>query len=300
MIKSLLTLVFLNLSIWAYEFSSHHNMSAGAIQILDVKVLDFDEVEDIDFKGISDLAYSKKQGLYALSDFGNLFKLELKINNKKIGSVKLLEAYVLRGKKGKVLKKKKSDAEGMIMTPKGLLISFERDPKISLYDFTGNKIKNLALNEELIDINNYQKKNRALEALVLHPKFGIITSPEVPLKNEDKNYHSLYSLYKKWRFKASYKITSMQLLKDNNLLVLERNFSYLKGYTIRLSKVYLNNCKDICKSKELATLKSSDGWNLDNFEGLTYLGENLYLMVSDDNGSLFQKTLLVLFEIKNI
>ena len=293
-------LTLLSLCTWAYEFSSHHNTSVGSIKILDVKVLDFDEVAGIDFKGISDLAYSKKRGLYALSDFGNLFKLELKLNNRKIDSVELLEAYVLRGKKGKALKKKKSDAEGMVMTQEGLLISFERDPKISLYDFTGHKIKNLTLNEELIDIKNYQKKNKALEALTLHPKFGIISSPEIPLKNEDKNYHSLYSLNKKWRFKASYKITSMQLLKDNNLLVLERNFSYLKGYTIRLSKVYLNNCKDICKSEELATLKSSEGWNLDNFEGLTYLGEDLYLMVSDDNGSLFQKTLLVLFEIKNV
>ena len=97
MSKAFAILVLLSLYVGAYEFSPYPNKRVGDIKILDVKVLDFDEAEGIDFKGISDLAYSKKRGLYALSDFGNLFKLELKLNKRKIDSVKLLEAYVLRG-----------------------------------------------------------------------------------------------------------------------------------------------------------------------------------------------------------
>ena len=298
MIKSLLTLIFLVVYVSAYKFSPDNKKAVDSVNILDVKVLDFDSFKGIDFEGLSDLAYNEKRGLYALSDFGNLFKLELKLKNRKIKSVALLEAYRLRGKKGRVLKKKKSDAEGMVMTSKGLVISFERHPKVSLYDFKAKKIKDFALNEDLVEIKNYQKKNKALEALSIHPRFGIITAPEIPLKGEDKTYHTLYALDKKWKFKATYKITSIQLLEDNNLLVLERDFSYLQGYSIRLSKLDIDSCKNICKSKELITLKSSDGWNLENFEGLTRVGENLYLMISDDNGSLFQKTLLVLFEIK--
>ncbi len=43
----------------------------------------------------------------------------------------------------------------------------------------------------------------------------------------------------------------------------------------------------VCRSKNLAVFKSSDGWDLDN----------IYLMISDDNGNMFQKTILTMFEI---
>jgi hypothetical protein len=283
---------------FAYELSPSGQSRSSKIKILDTKVLEFKDLNGIKFEGISDLAYDEERGLYALSDFGRLFKLKLEIKHDKIESVSLQEAYVLKTKKGKKLTKKKSDAEGMVFSDEGLIVSFERHPKVSLFNLQGQKLKNFAINEDLIEIKNYQKKNKALEAVTLHPDFGIITSPEIPLKNEDDNYHKLYALNKTWTFKADYKITSMITLKDKNLLVLERNFSYLRGYDVVLKKVDLNNCKKICESSVLAHLQSSQGWNLDNFEGLTQVGENLYLMVSDDNGSFLQKTLLVLFSIR--
>lgn len=298
MIKQLSLLFSLVFSILAYDFAPNleHNR-LGAIEVLDVKVLDFKALDGIEFKGISDLAYDKDRGLYALSDFGNLYKLDLVIGKHKIKEVHLAETYTLKNKKGKKLKKKKSDSEGMVFSKEGLIISFERHPKISLFSLKGKKLKNFILNEPLVEIKNYQKKNKALEAVTLHPKFGIITAPEVALKKQDENIHTLYALDKKWKFKASYKITSILLLKDNNILVLERDFSYLKGYSILLKKVDIMECEELCKSTVLADFKSTDGWNLDNFEGLAQVGENLYLMVSDDNGSFLQKTLLVLFRI---
>ena len=54
-----------------------------------------------------------------------------------------------------------------------------------------------------------------------------------------------------------------------------------------------------CSSKNLAALKRRDGWKLDNFEGLTRIKDELYLMISDDNGSFFQECIDVLFEIKD-
>ena len=297
MIKLLITLVCLCSVGFSYEFAPTEQKSVGKITILDVKNLDFDSLNGIDFKGVSDLAYDKEKGLFALSDFGYLYKLDLQLKNRKISHISLLNAYVLKNKKGKKLKKKKSDSEGMVFSKKGLIISFERQPKISLFDFQGQKIKNYKLAKELEDIKNYQKKNKALESLVKHPDFGLITAPEISLKGEDKNYHILYSKNRQWKFSASHKITAMELLSDDNLLVLERDFSYLKGYSITLKKVNIMDCKEICKSEILADLKSTQGWNLENFEGLTHLYDNVYLMVSDDNGSFLQKTLLVLFEI---
>lgn len=81
--------------------------------------------------------------------------------------------------------------------------------------------------------------------------------------------------------------------------MLEREYDKktLKG-VIYLTKVYLDECNNgVCNSKQLAKLESKKGYKIDNFEGLTKVAKNRYLMVSDDNESKFQKTLLVLFEI---
>ena len=48
----------------------------------------------------------------------------------------------------------------------------------------------------------------------------------------------------------------------------------------------------------LLRMRSEAGWNLDNFEGLTRLDGDRYLMVSDDNGMPWQHTVFVLFEIR--
>jgi len=280
--------------------STYNYDDISGINILDAKVLSFKSSRGIAFTDISALAYEKSRGLYALSNKGYLFRLELKIEDSKIQRLNLEEALLLKTKKAKPLKKKRRDAEGMAFSEDGLIISFERDPKVSLYDFKGKKIKNIPLPEVLYDIGHYQKKNKALEAVALHPDFGIITAPEAPLKGSDENIHTLYSLSQTWKFKASGNITSIEVMPDNDLLILERDFHLLRGHSITLKKLNIMQCNTgVCPTKTLASLKSTQGWEMDNFEGLTHVKDNMYLMVSDDNGSFFQKCILVLFEVKN-
>jgi len=66
-----------------------------------------------------------------------------------------------------------------------------------------------------------------------------------------------------------------------------------------LKKVPIMECKGTsCAAKTLATLKSSDGWRLDNFEGLTRIRDDIYLMISDDNDSFLQECIVVLFQVR--
>jgi len=303
--RHILLLLCLGLSLTAQmkEISifpqSYNAEDISGIKILDTKELSFEDKNGIEFTDISALAYTKAKGLFALSNKGYLFSLDLHIKDKKIETLNLNKAMVLRTKKSKVLKKKKRDAEGMVINEEGLIISFERRPKVSLYDFTGKKIKNFSLPLVLNDIDNYQKKNKALEAVTFHPDFGIITAPEAPLKHESGGVHTLYSLSHKWQFKASGNITAIELMPDNNLLILERDYHFFRGHVITLKKVRIKGCKDgLCPTQTLASLKDVKGWDLDNFEGLTRIEKNIYMMVSDDNGSFFQKCILVLFEVK--
>ena len=278
--------------------SSYSPKDIKGISILDVKELSFSDYKGLEFSGISALAFEKTKGLYALSDRGNLFHLDLKVEHKKIQSLKVIKAMPLKNKRNKPLKH--NDSEGMAISKEGLLISFERDPKVSLFSFDAKKIKNVKLPPVLNNIKNYKKKNKALEAVLIHEKFGPITIAETALKHEDKRYHTLYALDKRWKFKAEAKVTSIELMPSKKILVLEREFEFLKGHSIRLSTVDINNCKKgICSKQSLAYMQSVKGWQLDNFEGLTRLYDNVYVMISDDNANFMQRCLFVLFEVKS-
>lgn len=272
----------------------------GSIKILDAKKLQMKEVNGLAFNEISDLAYDEEEGLFALSDKGHVFRLDLEIKSNKIHRLDVRDSFRLKNKKAEPLSKKKRDAEGMDYHEGSLVISFEGKPKISSFDLNGVKIKNYKIAPVLKDIKNYQGKNSALESVVIHPVFGMITAPQKPLNHVDQSMHTLFSQKRRWRFKADADITAIQSMSDGSLLVLEREFHLLSlGHTLWLKKVPLMECKgDICPAKTLMNLKSSDGWRLDNFEGLTRIGDDMYLMISDDNDSFLQECLVILFQIR--
>ena len=271
------------------------------IKILDAKELVFDRKKGIPFHEISDLAYDNGT-LYGVSDEGYLYKFFIDFRNNKIYNLEYADVYVLKNKKAKRLKKKKRDAEGLALYKNNLLISFERKERINLYSKEGIKIKNIKIYPDLQKQKNYISKNKGLEAVAFNEKYGVVTAPELPLKITDKKYRTLYTRNNRFKFIASGSIVSLEFFDKNTILVLLRDFNYFTRRRVTtLLKVFLNNCTEnrICKSKVLAKLDSADGWRLDNFEGLTRIDKNRYLMVSDDNENIFQKTLLVLFEIKN-
>lgn len=295
-----ITVFSLNAQLYVYDIKPKSLKSDKfmSIKILDSLVLKFDDVDGIEFSEISALAYKKKI-LYALSDKGNLFHFKINIKKNTIGSVRLLKALHLRHKDSKRLKKKHRDSEGMVLIDDRLYISFERKPRVDIFSLNGEKIKEQEISQELKNIHNYQTKNKALEAIAHNEKYGIITAPELPLRYEYEDIHVLYAKDKKYAFRASSALSAMEFIDDNRLLTLERAFNKITGQiTVTLKEVNLKKIdKGICRTRLLADMNSSDGWRLDNFEGLVKVGKNRFLMISDDNGSSLQKTVLVLFEV---
>lgn len=154
------------------------------------------------------------------------------------------------------------------------------------------KIKNLPIHKKLEKKKDYQGKNKGLESVAFNEQYGIITAPEKPL--QEKKIRTVYAEDKVWRFKAEESISGMEFISKNKLLILFRDFSYLTRK--RITTLVQLNLKT-SQAKVLARMDSYKGWHLDNFEGLTKVGKNKFLMISDDNNNFFQKTLLVLFEI---
>ena len=274
-----------------YKFHSDAKTQQGKIKILDVKELSFQGEQNPKFTEISALAYHRDI-LYALSDKGALFHLDIKIQNDKIQNLFVKKATYLHTKKSKRVPKHKRDAEGLTVIDNYLAISFERIQKVFLFDFDGKKLQKLTINKALRDKTAYQSENKGLEAVAYSQKYGVLTLPERPLYNQ--THHTLYAKKMQWNFEQKGSVTALEMIDESNVLVVLREFHYLtQKRVLRFLRLSLEDGT----YEVLAKFDSDDGWNLDNFEGVTKIAKNRYLLVSDDNDSIFQKTLLVLFEI---
>ncbi len=291
-----------------YGVDPRHYMK---IRILDQRSLSYPNIDGNHFFGISDLAYDpKKKRLYLVSDQrGKLFAFQARFG-KKIEEFKPIYAVKLVGRGGKAFRRWRRDSEGMTLDRKGrLLISFEGRPKIGRFDTKGRMRQEFRLPPKLLNAKNYRSRNKSLESVALHPKYGLLTASEWPLKRDSAKDQTIYSLSgKEWHFKAepdtSSAVVAMEVMDDGNILVLERAYSGFRNpVVITLKKVWLKGCrkrgkrKRVCRSEVLAKFSSADGWHIDNFEGLARVGKNRYVMVSDDNDNFFQRTLLVYFEV---
>jgi len=150
------------------------------IKILDQKDLAISQIDGIGFSEISDLAYlPTTHTLYMISDEGKLYIFDAIFDDKI--HLKPLKAVKLRKKSGKKFKKWRRDSEGMTLDGSGhLLISFEGKPKVAWFHKNsqkiGQQIKKYKLPKLLKDTSNYRTKNKELEALAWHPKYGILTN----------------------------------------------------------------------------------------------------------------------------
>ena len=288
----------LNAELFDYQIAPSFlgSSNSSRIKILDSKEVRFGERGGVAFREISDLAY-KEDRLFALSDRGVLHELNIDVKNDKINRLDLTNATALKDEKGEPLDAAHRDSEGLSFMGERLLVSFENKHRVEAYSQNARKIKNIKINKSLKRKGDYSGPNKGLEAVAFSEKYGTITAPESPLKG--KKSHAIYSKSSRWKFKADGVIKAFEFIDEDRLLVLLRGSSKnAKKMVVSLVRVNLLGCENgECESEVLLKMDESDGWNLYNFEGLCKVGENRFLMISDDGGDSSQKTILTLFEI---
>jgi hypothetical protein len=96
-------------------------------------------------------------------------------------------------------------------------------------------------------------------------------------------------------------ISDAVLLASGELLVLERKFSWLSGIGIRIRRIALTSLAPGAVVDGPSIFEANLGEEVDNMEGidahLTPEGDTVLTMVSDDNFSLLQRTLLLQFTL---
>ncbi len=96
-------------------------------------------------------------------------------------------------------------------------------------------------------------------------------------------------------------VSDAVLLPSGELLVLERKFSLLAGVGIRIRRIALNSIVPGAVVDGPSIFNADLGQEIDNMEGIdafvTPEGDTVLTMVSDDNFSLIQRTLLLQFTL---
>lgn len=290
----------------------------GSVRILGSLELDGLVFDGLKIQEMSGLAWDKDAKLlYAITNDAHLFHLKPVFDSKgHLFDLSVKAAYKLKNPKGEPLWGGFRDSEGLVFIPGDsnhaqgrLLVSFENVHRVDQYDLMGNWLGPLPIPNDFENRHAFYNNNSGMEAIATHPLLGILTSTERPLINEPENARIIYSLdgKKKWQIPRSgvknAAIVALESSDSGDLLVLERAYSsmfeplVISLYRVSLDDSCLVETAELCTTQLLARFDTAKGWAIDNFEGLTHLGDDHYFMISDNNKMWFQKTLLTYFSM---
>lgn len=271
------------------------------------------------FGGWSGLAISHDGGsLIAVSDEGRWLSAQVLYDEKDrlSGLAQAIIAPMLDSKGEPLESKQLGDAEGLAMADADITrgiayVSFERAHRIWRYDLSQGGFA--ARPEQLLTQREFGRLsgNGGIEALEVLYATPTVPTPRLLAITEDSrdprgNLIGFIANGKKIiRFALKpdtpYKPTDMARLPDGDVLLLERRYSPLAGVGMKVVLLRGSDFRQgaVISGTELAEI--SQRYAIDNMEGMAVRRDDkgaiwLY-MISDDNFSPLQRTLLLMFRL---
>ena len=269
-----------------------------------------------EFGGISGMSLGPDgRQLIAVTDDGNWITGELVYKATKPVGVRLAKISPLKALNGRSLKRKRQkDAEGIVFlngSPrKGtVLISFERTHRIGRFPVStkgvGNPRSYLPFPKALRGL----KRNKGLEAITVlkggRYKGRVLAFAERKISKDGhlKGWILLGKKAKPLLLKriGGFDVTDLASLPNGDVLVLERRFRWSEGIQMRLRLIPVGALKPGGVITGETLLEADGGYTIDNMEGMAVhqskSGNTIITLISDDNFSILQRTLLLQFEL---
>ncbi len=264
------------------------------------------------FGGLSGLRLDAKgERFISFSDKGTWFTGRIVYQGRAMSGLADVEASPMLGPDGKPITTRGwFDSESIALDGQQVYIGLERVNKVLRFDFS--KGFTLAPAEELPMPPAVRKLpfNKGLEALVMVPKGmplagTLIAMSERGLNAEGNLIAFLVGGKTPGQFAIrrtdKFDITDAVLLPSGDLLILERKFSWLSGIGIRIRRIPLASVMPNATVDGPSIFEADLGDDVDNMEGIdahvTPEGDTVLTMVSDDNFSMIQRTLLLQFTL---
>ncbi|MEL6678898.1 MAG: esterase-like activity of phytase family protein [Pseudomonadota bacterium] len=253
------------------------------------------------FGGLSGMVLSDDGGeIIAISDRGVLFRGAIERRDGRLAGVRTVESAELLTPRGDPLGRFAIDGEGMARAPDGgFYITFEAEHRLRYYPGFGHRARPRPAHPDFARLQN----NSGLEALAsdaqgrlyaIPERSGALDRPFPVYRFEDVSWDIPFTVPRRPPFLP----VGADIGPDGRLYLLERDFQMLGGFSTRLRRF---DMEDDGLTNEVTLLET--GFSaLDNMESLVVHraadGGLRILMLSDDNFSVFQRTLLVEFAVE--
>jgi hypothetical protein len=264
------------------------------------------------FGGLSGIRLDARgERFIALSDKGRWFTGRILYSGRVMVGLDEVEAAPMLGPDGQPITARGwFDSESIALDGSFVYVGLERVNEVLRFDFSRGFTR---ARGEVVPMPAAVKKlpnNKGLEALVFVPKGlplagTLIAMSERGLDSDGNLIAFLVGGPTPGQFSIrrteNFDISDAVLLPSGDLLVLERKFSLVAGVGIRIRRIQLATIAPGALVDGPAIFNADLGQEIDNLEGIdahvTAEGDTVLTMVSDDNFSLLQRTLLLQFTL---
>ncbi|MGY5775341.1 esterase-like activity of phytase family protein [Rhizobium sp. LEGMi135b] len=202
------------------------------------------------------------------------------------------------------------DAEGLALRGNHVLVSYEQYHRVDAYPDPGFEISPPDGGLP-IPIPRWQlRSNRSLEALMIAPKSsplagGAVIVAEGSLDDQGNLLAAILDGPLQGRFtvrhRGGFNVSDGVFLPDGDLLLLERRFGLIHGLGVRIRRIAGADIKPGAVVDGKVIFEAGSGDQIDNMEGLDVFraadGTPHLIMVSDDNHSILQRSLMLEFKL---
>jgi hypothetical protein len=264
------------------------------------------------FGGLSGLRLDAKgEQFIAISDKGMWFTGRLVYRGDAVAGLADVEAAPMLGADGKPIAGRGwYDTEAIALDGSLVYIGIERVNQILRFDFAKGGTRSLG---QVVNTPTGVRRlpnNKGIEALVMVPKGlplagTLIAISERGLDSAGNIVAFLVGGPTPGQFSIrrsrDFDVSDAVLLPSGDLLVLERRFSLLTGMVVRIRRMPLKSVALGATVDGPSIFEADLGYEIDNLEGLDAHigadGSTVLTMVSDDNFSMIQRTLLLQFTL---
>ncbi|MEP3278831.1 MAG: esterase-like activity of phytase family protein [Stappiaceae bacterium] len=272
-----------------------------------------------DFGALSGLlSLDNGQTILAVSDTGFWFTWEVPTGREQSGDAPIRAEFapILDHQGAPLLGKNSSDAEALAQRfvdgQLEYLVAFEGDTRLDAWPAPPARAAQTPAKNIRTGIPDRQIRfNKGIEGLSVAPPGSPIAGAIIALTERSKNRVSnmngwliggpLPGLLKVKR-RDNYDVTDASFLPDGDLLLLERRFNISDGIGMRIRRVPASTIRPGAILDGPAIIEADLGYHIDNMEGLANhlspQGETILTLVSDNNHSILQRTLILRFKLK--
>jgi hypothetical protein len=264
------------------------------------------------FGGLSGLRLDAKgERFISFSDHGHWFTGRIVYEGRAMTALADVESAPMLGPDGKPITSRGwFDSESIAIDGSVVYIGLERVNKVLRFDFDKGFTRARGEVVPLPKAASRLPNNKGLEALVFVPKGLPLAGTLIAISERglDANGNLIAFLVGgpspgqfSVRRTEDFDVSDAVLLPAGDLLILERKFSWLSGLFIRIRRIPLKSVMPGAVIDGPSIFEADLADEVDNMEGIdahvTPEGETVLTMVSDDNFSPIQRTMLLQFTL---